>query len=134
MLLYRQSFDKNNQFLYNSFMSYIILNKSETVSSVVDYLVKLYGLPTLQKRMNIYSADNNKLSIEVIDNQVYFKDSAKNKPIHIKNKNLKQFFRHVQDCNKHGFFINDIVFFNFSVAKYYLTLTMVIFCLRVIML
>lgn len=116
-LLCQQSFDNDDYFLYNLFMSYIILNKSETVSDVVDYLIEHYGLPTLQMRLNIYSADNNNLSIEVIDNNVYFIGSEKNKPINIKNKNLKQFFRHIQDYNKHGFFINDIVFFNFSVAK-----------------
>lgn len=96
-------------------MKYIVIKKQD-VEKIVDFLVCKFGFPILQRRLNIYSADTDDLSIEAIDCAIHFKKNSENKYINIKNKNLKQFFKHIQSRNKNGFFINDIVIFNFSVA------------------
>lgn len=91
-------------------------HKKQDVEKIVYFLVCKFGFPILQRRLNIYSADTDDLSIETIDCAIHFKKNSENKYINIKNKNLKQFFKYIQSHNKNGFFINDIVIFNFSVA------------------
>jgi GT2 family glycosyltransferase len=93
-------------------MKYLILESEDILNEMVDYLIKEIGLPSIHKRLNIYSGDDS-VQIEVLDNRVFFKGSAQSKQVVIKNKNLKHFFEHIQSQNSKGYIINDIVLLKF---------------------
>ncbi|MDD4275758.1 MAG: hypothetical protein PHO33_02115, partial [Clostridia bacterium] len=76
----------------------MILESEDILNEMVDYLIKEIGLPSIHKRLNIYSGDDS-VQIEVLDNRVFFKGSAQSKQVVIKNKNLKHFFEHIQSQN-----------------------------------
>lgn len=98
-------------------MKYFILENEKILEEVVDYLINETTLPSIQRRLNIYSEDDNGLQIQILNNNVYFKDSYQSKFIFVKNKNLKHFFKHIQSINEKGFLVNDIVLLQFPCAN-----------------
>ncbi len=98
-------------------MKYIILENTEILVSVLDYLVEKVGLPSIQRRLNIYPEKDDGLQIEAANNKVYFRDSYQNKFVYVKNKNLKHLFKTVQSNKTNKFLVNDIVLIKFANAN-----------------
>lgn len=95
-------------------MKYIVLNKSEDVEKIIDFLVCSYGIPSIKRRLRIYSADDKNLLLEAVEDCVWFREPMEKKPVFVKNKNLKQLFKHIQLQYQHGFCISSVVFLDFS--------------------
>lgn len=94
-------------------MKYLILKSENELFEIIDYLIQKNGLPQIQRRLNIYSVEND-IQVEILNNKIFFGDSSRNKYNFVKNKNLKQFFKYVQSVNINGFKINDIVLLKFK--------------------
>ncbi len=94
-------------------MKYLILENNCNLPEIIDYLIEEFGLPKIQRRLNIYSVDDD-VQVEILNNKIFFGDTSRKKYNFIKNKNLKQFFKYVQSKNTNGFLINDIELLNFS--------------------
>ena len=62
-------------------MKYFILENEKILEDVVDYLINETTLPSIQRRLNIYSEDDNGLQIQVLNNKVFFKDSYQGRNI-----------------------------------------------------
>ncbi|MBO5178737.1 MAG: glycosyltransferase family 2 protein [Clostridia bacterium] len=97
-------------------MKYIVIENKKTLKEINDFLVREVGFPTIQRRMNIYSVDDD-IQIEIANDRVSFRQSSKTKYTYVKNKNLKHFFRFIQDRNENGFYINDIVMLKYQNAN-----------------
>lgn len=97
-------------------MKYVVLDDKNTLKEINDFLISEVGFPTIQRRMNIYSVDED-VQIEILNDKVSFRQSSKTKYTYVKNKNLKYFFKYIQEKNKNGFYINDIVMFKYSNAN-----------------
>lgn len=94
-------------------MRYLVLEDKHDTSEIIDFLIKEKGLPQIQRRLNMYSVDDD-IQVEILNNKIFFGDSSRKKYNFIRNKNLKQFFRYIQSKNTNGFLINDIELLKFS--------------------
>lgn len=92
-------------------MKYIVLNKKEQIKKVIEYLVSKEGLPKIQRRLNIFSKDET-YRIEIVNNEVSYRKNERLKKIYIENKNLKYFFKMLD--NQKEYFINDITILEFK--------------------
>lgn len=92
-------------------MKYLILNNKKKLSNVVNYLIKKESLPKIQRRLNIFAEDNT-FQIEIIDDKISYRKDNRLKSIYIKNKNLKYFFKSVDNTKK--YYINDISILKFE--------------------
>lgn len=93
-------------------MKYIVLENENRITEIIDFLIKENGLPKIQRRLNIYSVEDD-VQIEILNNKICFRDSFQHKYVFVKNKNLKHFFKCVQSKNTKGFLINDIALLKF---------------------
>lgn len=91
-------------------MNYIILNNTKDEKKVINYLIKIYGLPKIQRRLNIFSEDDV-YRIEIVNNKVIYRVNNRSKYIIVENKNLKHFFK-MMDSN--NYFISDITILDFK--------------------
>ncbi len=99
-------------------MKYVVVENSKILDDVIKFLIEETSLPSIQRRLNIYSADDDGESqVMALNNKVFFRDSTTSKYTFVKNKNLKYFFKHVERDNKNGFFINDIVMLKFPTCN-----------------
>lgn len=98
-------------------MKYFILDTEKVLNEVLDYLVGEIGFPSIQRRLNMYPEDDNGTQLQAVNSQVFFRDHAQGKFVHVKNKNLKHLFAHIDETNKKGFIINDIVILEFPCAN-----------------
>lgn len=94
-------------------MKYLILDEKNLLNEVMHFLIKEIGLPQIQRRLNIYSVEND-IQIEILNNKISLWGTLRHKCIFVKNKNLKKFFQYVQSKNSKGFLINDIELLKFS--------------------
>lgn len=92
-------------------MKYLILKNKKKIKSVINYLINLDGLPQIRRRLNIFSADDE-FQIEILDNKVSYRKENRQKAIFIENKNLKYFFKTLN--NSKDYYINDISFLKFK--------------------
>lgn len=97
-------------------MRYLVLKDSDNISEIIAYLLENLGIPKIQRRMNIYSEEEN-FQLEFLDNKVFWGNLSNRKKIFLKNKNLKFFLKYIQSRNEKGFIINDIELLNFDRAK-----------------
>ncbi len=97
-------------------MKYFVLEDENILVEVIDFLIKENKLPSIQRRLNIYSASEDGIMIEILNNNVFFRDTFQGKNIYVKNKNLKHFFKHIQAERNEKFLINDIVLLKFPNA------------------
>lgn len=95
-------------------MKYLIINSKKKTKSIIDYLIKKDALPKIHRRLNIYSEDNT-FQIEILNNKISYKKNNRLKTIYIKNKNLKHFFRILDNSQK--YFINDITILKFQICS-----------------
>lgn len=95
-------------------MKYLVLENDDKLDGIIDFLIQEIGLPQIQRRLNIYSVDED-IQIEILNNKIFFRNPFQDrKYTHVKNKDLKQFFKFMQSKNTNGFLINDIVLLKFS--------------------
>jgi len=95
-------------------MKYLIINSKKKTKSIIDYLSKKETLPKIHRRLNIYSEDNT-FQIEILNNKISYKKNNRLKTIYIKNKNLKHFFKILDNSQK--YFINDITILKFQTCS-----------------
>ena len=98
-------------------MRYFILNTEKDLNDALDYLVANIGFPSIQRRLNMYPEDDQGTQVQAVNSQVFFRDHAQGKFVHVKNKNLKHLFAHIDETNKKGFIINDVVILEFPCAN-----------------
>ena len=92
-------------------MKYLIVNSKRKIKNIVNYLIEHESLPQIHRRLNIFSVDNT-FQIEILDNKVSLRKNERLKSIYIKNKNLKYFFKMLD--NTKPYYINDISILNFK--------------------
>lgn len=92
-------------------MEYFILNNKRKSKSIINYLITSDSLPKIHRRLNIY-AEDDAFQIEILDNKISYRKSNRLKTIYIKNKNLKYFFKTLNNQKK--YFINDILILKFK--------------------
>ena len=95
-------------------MKYLIINNKNKTKSVIDFLSKKEYLPKVHRRLNIYSEDNT-FQVEILNNRISYKKNDRLKRIYIKNKNLKHFFKILDNTQK--YFINDITILKFQTCS-----------------
>ena len=78
---------------------------------MINYLIREENLPKIQRRLNIFAADDT-LQIEIVNNQVSYREKNRVKSVYLKNKNLKYFFKMLDNSKNH--YINDIAFIKFK--------------------
>lgn len=98
-------------------MKYFILETEENLNEVIEYLVGEVGFPSIQRRLNMYPEDDKGTQVQAVNSRVFFRDHAQGKFVHVKNKNLKHLFAHIDETNKKGYIINDIVLLEFPCAN-----------------
>ena len=86
-------------------MKYFAINNKREMKIITNYLITKFSLPKIQRRLNIY-AEDDKFQIEILDNKISYRQKDREKKIYIKNKNLKYFFKTLDNTKK--YFINDI--------------------------
>ena len=86
-------------------MKYFAINNKREKKIIINYLITKFSLPKIQRRLNIY-AEDDKFQIEILDNKISYRQKDREKKIYIKNKNLKYFFKTLDNIKK--YFINDI--------------------------
>lgn len=94
-------------------MKYLIIDENINIKNIIFYLNNKLGLPRIHRRLNIFST-NDDMQVEILDNNIYYVDDSKKKFNFIKNKNLKTFFKYIQNNNTCGFYINDIVLLTYD--------------------
>ena len=92
-------------------MKYLILNNKRKVRSIINYLIDNGSLPQIQRRLNIFSEDDT-FQIEILNNKISYRKKNRLKAIYIKNKNLKYFFKILDNTKK--YYINDISILKFE--------------------
>ncbi len=92
-------------------MKYLILSNKKKTKKIINYLIEKESLPKIHRRLNIYAADDT-FQIEILDNKISYRKSDRQKAIYVKNKNLKYFFKILD--NKKKYFINDILILKFQ--------------------
>lgn len=92
-------------------MKHIILNNKKQIKKIINYLIEKENLPTIHRRMNIYPEDNS-FQIEIIDNIIKYRKYNRLKSVYINNKNIKYFFKMLDNTKK--YYINDITTLNFN--------------------
>lgn len=97
-------------------MKYIIIENKNNLEEIKNILIEKIGLPSIQRRINCYSA-NDELQVEIVNNKISFRESNQNKSIFVKNKNIKYFLKLLHSKYPDGFYINDIVMLEFKEAR-----------------
>ncbi len=92
-------------------MKYLILNNKKKTTKIINYLIEKESLPKIHRRLNIYTEDDT-FQVEILDNKVSYRKSNRQKTIYIKNKNIKYFFKVLN--NEKKYFINDILILKFK--------------------
>lgn len=92
-------------------MKYLILNNKKKIKSIIDYLIDKDSLPKIQRRLNIYPEDDT-FQIEILDNKINYRKDNRLKAVTIKNKNVKYFFKALDNTKK--YYINDISILKFE--------------------
>lgn len=92
-------------------MKYLILTNGKKIKNIVDYLIDKYSLPKIQRRLNIYPEDDT-FQIEILNNVINYRKDNRLKAITIKNKNIKYFFKTLDNTKK--YYINDISILKFE--------------------
>lgn len=92
-------------------MKYLILNNKRKVKSIINYLVDNGSLPKIQRRLNIFAEDDT-FQIEILNNKISYRKKNRLKAIYIKNKNLKYFFKILDNTKR--YYINDISILKFE--------------------
>ena len=91
-------------------MRYLILNNKRKAKKIINYLVSKTFLPQIQRRLNIYAEDDS-FQIEILNNKISYRKKNRLKAIYIKNKNIKYFFKTLDNTKQ--YYINDISILNF---------------------
>lgn len=94
-------------------MKYFILNKNNKLKKIIQYLIEKENLPKIQRRLNIFSEDDN-YRIEIVNNEVSYRKNERLKRVFVINKNLKYFLKMFDNENK--YFINDITILEFKTS------------------
>lgn len=94
-------------------MKYFILNKNNKLKKIIQYLIEKENLPKIQRRLNIFSEDDN-YRIEIVNNEVSYRKKLRLKRVFVINKNLKYFLKMFDNENK--YFINDITILEFKTS------------------
>lgn len=92
-------------------MKYLILKDKKKIKSIINYLISIESLPKIQRRLNIFPVDDT-FQIEILNNRVSYRRGNRKKAIFIENKNLKYFFKTLD--NSKEYYINDISFLRFN--------------------
>ena len=92
-------------------MEYLILNNKRKIKSIINYLIDKKSLPKIQRRLNIFAEDST-FQVEILNSRISYRKDNRLKTIYIKNKNLKYFFKILD--NRKRYFINDITFLKFE--------------------
>lgn len=92
-------------------MKYLILNNKRKIKSVINYLIDKESLPKIQRRLNIFAEDDT-FQIELLNNKISYRKNNRLKTIFIKNKNVKYFFKVLDNTKK--YYINDISILKFE--------------------
>ena len=92
-------------------MKYLILNNKKKIKSIIKYLIEKDSLPKIQQRLNIYPEDDT-FQIEILDNKINYRKDNRLKAINIRNKNVKYFFKTLDNTKK--YYINDIAILKFE--------------------
>ena len=85
-------------------MKYFILSKKNKLNAVLNFLIERDNLPKIQRRLNIFSEDDN-YRIEIVNNEVSYRNNSRLKKVYVSNKNLKYFFKMFD--NKKMYHINE---------------------------
>ena len=73
-------------------MKYLIIKNKNQEKNIINYLIKVDSLPQIQRRLNVFPADD-KFQIEILNNKVSYRQKNRSKAIFVENKNLKYFFK-----------------------------------------
>lgn len=92
-------------------MKYLILNNKSEIKSIINYLIDKECLPKIQRRLNIF-AEYDTFQIEILNNKISYRKNNRQKTIFLKNKNLKYFFKILDNTKK--YYINDISILKFE--------------------
>ncbi len=95
-------------------MYFILKNKKDT-ETIVDFLVKEYSFPKIGRRLNIYASNDCEIEVEILNNNIQYREKSDGKFVTVKNKNLKYLFIYLsKKWNK--YIVNDIELFEFQHA------------------
>ena len=61
-------------------MKYLILKNETVLKKVINYLIHEENLPKIQRRLNIFAADDT-LQIEIVNNQVSYREKNRVKSV-----------------------------------------------------
>lgn len=92
-------------------MQYLILNNKKKIKEIINYLIEIDSLPQIQRRLNIFAEDDT-FRIEILNNTISYREQNRQKAIYINNKNVKSFFKILD--NKKRYYINDIAILKFT--------------------
>lgn len=92
-------------------MKYLIVNGKRKIKGIINYLIQHESLPQIQRRLNIFAVDNT-FQIEILNNKISLRKNDRSKSIYIKNKNIKYFFKMLDNTKK--YYINDIAILKFK--------------------
>ena len=92
-------------------MKYFILNKNTQIKKIMHFLIEKESLPKIQRRLNIFSEDDN-FRIEIVNNEVSYRKNDRFKKVFVVNKNIKYFLKMFSNDKK--YFINDINILEFK--------------------
>ncbi|MDO5557248.1 MAG: glycosyltransferase family A protein [Clostridia bacterium] len=92
-------------------MKYLIIDKEKKIKQIINYLIELELLPKIQNRLDIFE-ENGDFRIEILNNKICFRKNDRLKKVFIKNKNIKYFFKSLDNSKK--YYINDITIYNFT--------------------
>lgn len=94
-------------------MKHLILNNKRITKKIINYLIEKESLPQIQRRLNIYPVDDS-FQIEIINNIIKYRKEGRTKQIFVKNKNIKTFFKMID--NNQEYYINDITILSFKTS------------------
>ncbi len=92
-------------------MKYLILNNKRKIKSIINYLIDRDSLPKIKRRLNVFSEDDT-FRVEIVNNKISYRKDNRQKTIYIKNKNIKYFFKILDNTKR--YYINDISILDFN--------------------
>lgn len=95
-------------------MYFILKNKKDT-ENIVDFLVKEYSFPKIGRRLNMYASRDCEITVEILNNNIRYREQNDGKFVTVKNKNLKYLFMYLSK-KWNEYIINDIELLEFEHA------------------
>lgn len=92
-------------------MKYLVINNEKKTKKIISYLIEKESLPKIQSRLDIFE-ENGTFRIEILNNKISYRKNDRLKTVFVRNKNLKYFFKSLDNTKK--YYINDISVLRFN--------------------